>query len=254
VARPLLSSYAALTTGWKKSPSARPAECLTGEQGAQMKQLKRGLAVLGLACAFSATAAPIVVNGTIDWLGGNAVGNSIYAGFTTTEVDYIPFTIGGDLLYVDIDVRSYERSSSPPFAERDINGDGLIAYFDPTIYLFRNDGSLDLADFTGQASEFSFDTFADGSISFLDPYLRLGTVLAAGNYLLAIGSDDLSLQSALTGRNTTSIGPIGPGDTVAAFGAYQVTIAPIPEPASVALLGAGLAGMLAWRRRTRTAG
>src|SRR5688572_29993328 len=108
-----------------------------------MKQLKRALAVVGLTWAFSANAVPIVINGTIDWLGGNAVGNSIFAGFTTTEVDYIPFSIGGDLLYVDIDVRSYERSSSPPFAEQDINGDGRIAYIDPAIYLFRNDGSLD---------------------------------------------------------------------------------------------------------------
>ena len=217
-----------------------------------MQQLKRGLAVMGLLCAFGASAQTTVINGTINWLGGNAVGNSIYAGFTTTEVDYIPFSIGAGL-FVDIDVRSYERSSLAPFAERDINGDGLIAYIDPAIYLFRNDGSLDLADFTGQASEFSFDTFADGSINFLDPYLRLGTVLAPGNYLLAIGSDDLSLESALAGRNTTGIGPIGTGDTVAAFGAYQVTIAAIPEPASVALLGAGLAGLAAWRRRSRQA-
>jgi hypothetical protein len=215
-----------------------------------MKLLKRGLAVVGLLIAFSAGAVPVVtVNGTINWLGGNAIGNSIYDGFTTTEVDYIPFSIGGGLI-VDIDVRSYERSSSPPFAEQDINGDGLIAYINPTIYLFRDDGALDLSDFTGQASEFSFDTFADGSINFLDPFLRV-TTLTAGNYLLAIGSDDLSLESALTGRNTSSIGPIGRGDVVAAFGAYQVTVSAIPEPATTALLGAGLASMLAWRRRVK---
>jgi hypothetical protein len=213
-----------------------------------MKQLRLGLAVIGLVCAFSASAVPVtVVNGRIDWLGGNAIGSSIYGGFTTTEVDYIPFSVAADSPFVEIDVKSYERSSTAPFAERDINGDGLIAYFDPAIYLFRNDGPLDLADFTGHANEFSFDTFADGSISFLDPYLRV--MLTAGNYLLAIGSDDLSLQSALAGRNTTGIGPIGPGDTVAAFGAYQVTISAVPEPGSAVLLAAGLAGMLAWRRR-----
>lgn len=221
-----------------------------------MKQLKRGLAVMGLICAFSgsATAVTTVVTGAINRLGGNAVGNSIFDGFTTTEVDYIPFTIAAGMPFVQIDVKSFERSGTAPYDEQDINGDGIIAYIDPAIFLFRDDGALDLADFTGQASEFSFDTFADGSISFLDPYLRMNNVLAAGNYLLAIGSDDLSLQSAIAGTNTTGIGPIGPGDTVASFGAYQVTITVVPEPASAALFGAGVLGMLAWRRRARRPG
>ena len=221
-------------------------------------QLKRGLVIMGL-CAFSvaASAAPIVVDGTINRISGNAVGNSISAGFTTTEVDYIPFFFAGGSFPVTIDVRSYERSSTAPFAQQDLNGDGRIAYIDPTIYLFRNDGALDLSDYTGQTSEFSFNTFGDGSISFLDPYLSLVNVLTAGNYLVAIGSDDLTLQSALSGINAQSIGPIGPNDTVAASGAYRVTInaepTAVPEPASAALVGAGVLGMLGWRRRTRHA-
>lgn len=218
-----------------------------------MKQLKRGLAVMGALCAFSTGAAAVttVVPGRIDRLSGNAVGNSIYDGFTTTEVDYISFTVGAGMNLVEIDVRSYERSSTAPFAERDLNGDGLIASIDPAIYLFRDDGSLGLADFTGQASEFSFDTFGDGSISFLDPYLRLANVLAAGNYLIAIGSDDLSLSSALAGFNALGVGPIGPNDTVAAFGAYQVTITVVPEPAPAALFAAGLLALLVRRHGAR---
>ena len=217
-----------------------------------MKQLKVALAVAGLTWACSASALTIVVNDTLQRLGGNAVGNSIYDAFTTTEVDYIPFHVAADMQTVTIDVRSWELSSSPPYAEMDINGDGMIAYIDPSIYLFRFDGALDLADFTGQASEFSFDTFGDGSINFLDPYLRLAPgILSAGYYLLAVGSDGLSLENAIAGSNPMSIGPIGPGDTVAPYGAYQVTISVVPEPASAALLGVGVAGLLAWRRRPR---
>ncbi len=208
------------------------------------------LALLGMACACGGAHATTttVVNGRIDWLGGNAVGNSITAGFTTTEVDYIRFTLPTGTTALEIDVRAVERGSTAPYAERDLDGDGLIAYVDPAIYLFRDDGVLDVADFTGQASEFSFQTFADGSISFLDPYLRIGNVLAPGSYVLAIGSDDLSLASAIAGRNTTGIGPIGRNDTVAAFGTYQVTITAVPEPGPAALLAAGLA-LVALRRR-----
>ena len=217
-----------------------------------MNRLKRGLAVTGLACFLSAAAAaaPIVVNGSINRIGGNAVGNSIFDGFTTTTVDYIPFSVDIGTNIVTIDVRSVELSSTT-LREVDINGDGRIAYLDPAIYLFRADGLLDRGDYTFQTSEFSFNTFGDGSVSFLDPYLELANVLTPGDYLVAIGSDDLTLDAAIAGSYAQSIGPIGPGDTVAASGAYQVTITSIPEPGSAMLLGAGLLAMLRLRRRTR---
>lgn len=217
-----------------------------------MRISRHPLTVLLLAGAFSAGAAAqtTVFDGQIDWLGGNAVGNVAGSAFTTTEVDYLPFDVAVGTTWLEIDVRAVERSSTAPFGEVDLNGDGLIAYVDPTIYLFRRDGALDVADFTGQASEFSFQTFSDGSVSFLDPYLRLQNVLAPGAYVIALGSDDLSLQDAIAGVNPTSIGPIGPGDTVAAFGAYEVTITAVPEPGPAVLLAAGMLALTAWRRRS----
>lgn len=217
-----------------------------------MNLVGRGIAIAGLllACTDATNAAPFIVTGTIDRLGGNAVGNSIFDGFTTTEVDYIPFSVAGGTGTVTIDVRSYELNSTT-VQEQDINGDGLISSIDPTIYLFRDDGSLDITDYTLQTSEFSFDTLGDGSISFLDPYLELVNLLPSGNYLLAIGSDDLTLAAALAGSYSQSIGPIGPNDTVSSFGAYQVTINSIPEPASAVMVLAALFSMHRLRRGIR---
>lgn len=206
-----------------------------------MRHLKGGLAtaILAVMTAGPASAA-LVVDGTIEWLGGNAIGNSIFNGYTNTEVDYIPFSVPKTGSLVEIDVLSYEFNDNT-FEEQDVNGDGEIAYIDPIIYVFEDDGSLDDDDWTFQASQFSFNTFGDGSINFLDPYLRLEGILEMGNYLLAIGDGDLDLAGAVAGINTQSYGPIGPNDTVVAAGDYRVTINVVPEPATFLVLLGGLA-------------
>lgn len=216
-----------------------------------MRYFKRGLTTLALVgmAAGPVAASSMVFDGTIEWLGGNAIGNSIFDGFTTSTVDYIPFFNPTSGSIIEIDVLSYELNDLT-FMDQDVNGDGEIAYIDPIIYVFRDDGMLDETDWTFQSSQFSFDTFADGSINFLDPYLLLEQVLAAGNYLLAIGDGDLDLAGAVSGINQNSFGPIGPNDTVAAAGDYRVTISVMPEPATLLLLAGGLL-MIGLRQRQR---
>ena len=217
--------------------------------------IKKALVTAGLSlAALSATA------GTVD--------GQIYARYDATgtqigsTVDHLRFTVGTNGI-VKIDILSWE-SDPVSDAPSDVNGDGEIAFLDTYLYLFRDDGSLDSADYITHNDD-SDDTYADGSIWRTDSYLELN--LTAGNYLLAIGAYDLGMDEAIQRENRDVFYPIrcdiaGPDCTSTAsasgHGDYRVSFSSnvslaengkLPEPAGLGLLGLGLAGFALWRRR-----
>ena len=214
-----------------------------------MKTIQKfvGLAIVASCWMGSSAMGDAVVNGQIDWVGGTPVGDPWGDGLTISTVDRIYFRVntGG---VIEIDTLSWEENGGWV----DVNGDGEDVFFDPYIYLFNDDGSLDAGDYITENDD-SINTFGDGSISALDSYLALN--LAAGNYVLTIGGYFHDVNDAVDGFNPgTGSGfyPIDSNFLVADHGDYRVTftgdVSIVPEPSSLmALLGLG--GLAILRRR-----
>ena len=209
-----------------------------------MKTIQKfvGLAIVASCWMGSSAMGDAVVNGQIDWVGGTPVGDPAN-GSTISTIERIYFRVntGG---VIEIDTLSWETDGSWV----DVNGDGEDVFFDPYIYLFNDDGSLDAGDLI-DANDDSDDTFGDGSITVLDSYLSLN--LAAGDYVLTIGSYFHDVNEAITGINE-GFGPVDSNLLVTDHGDYRATftgdVSIVPEPSSLmALLGVG--GLAILRRR-----
>jgi hypothetical protein len=169
-------------------------------------------------CLFfvSPSMADTTYQGTINWLNGTPFGTWAFLGSTTTTVGQIPFKVNASG-YVEIDLLSVELRDAD-MGNQDINGDGEIAYIDPYIYVFKDDGSLVAENDDAWGTQ----GVADGSISGRDSFWS--GYLEAGNYVLSVGDYELSQNDAATETNYNSFGPFGSGDSVVTdHGDYQVT-------------------------------
>ena len=225
------------------------------------KQIVRGLVVTVALCAVLAAtnyAFAFVTSGTIYEVQdefGSDIGST---------VDHWYFTVNSagivviDTLSWEVDSEDFDFDSD--YNETiDVNGDGEIAFIDVYIYLFSDDGSLDVDDLL-YSNDDSFNTFGDGSIHGYDSYLSV--FLNPGDYILAIGAFYLDTNEAVAGFNEQSypLSADGLGNYIFIdHGDYQITWTgdltitrgPIPEPGSAVLAAIAVVGLSAARRRRR---
>jgi len=208
----------------------------------------------------TAAVASTVIDGSLVRLDGTTPLGAQYpsSDSVNTSVDHVYFTVNTDGIF-DFDILSWE--STPPGGEPgapvDLNGDGEIAFFDPIIHLFKDDGLLEVGDLI-RSNDDSDDIrgSVDGSINTLDSFLTRH--LLAGNYLLAIGSYSLDTTEAI-GTSSLSRGPAthlegdleplahGHGDwrlTMSALSGditvTSVRTSSVPVPPALWLFGSGL--------------
>lgn len=191
-----------------------------------------------------------------------------------TQVDYVPFRLEtGGTVTIDVLSGELDDRSRPPFTRVDVNNDSEFAYFDPYVFLFRNDGLLDASDYIAESRiDANRQGFSDGSVTLADPFLSVD--LGATDYLLAVLAEPLSLTQAL-GIAVSGVDPtFGKLRTAVArppfgfthqlghdHGDYQITfsdnvvLAPtttvVPEPSTFTLLALGAIPVFAGLRRRK---
>ena len=142
------------------------------------KYLPECACVCMTAISLNAIAATTVVQGTLYDQGGlvsdvNYWSLSVHSAGTVT-IDTLSYEHDEDDFDMDGDYNDYI----------DVNGDGEIAFIDPYINLYIDDGSLDASDLIATNDDDFSNTYADGSIHGYDSYLSI--LLSAGDYILAI--------------------------------------------------------------------
>lgn len=203
--------------------------------------------MLAAGVAVSATASAAVINGTIRTIDGNSNGmvNDLKISRVLFDV-----TAGTNVFF---DTLVWEATGV------DLNGDGKITGYDNYSVLFN--GSTQLA-----ANDDSGATFGDGSVHHYDSTLNY-TFATAGTYMVTLGQLYYDNASALQGYQANrTFSPYSP--STENFGAWRLTMTAnngtlsnvrevgvnaVPEPTSIALMGLGLLGFAAARRKSKKA-
>jgi hypothetical protein len=200
------------------------------------------LAGIGLASAAGAA----VINGQIRNIDGDGDG-----AVDDLKISRVTFSVtAGTRVFFDSLVRESTGT--------DLNGDGFITGFDNYMVLFNGTTVL-------QRNDDSSVTFGDGSVHQYDSTLDY-TFVDAGTYMVTLGQLSYSDSEALQGFDVNRLYAAYDGSEN--FGAWRLTMSAtdgtlsdvsevgvtaatdVPEPAGLALLGAGFLGFVAARRKS----